>query len=246
MFAFEPSASWSTSPCAACCGGSIAPRLAPHPSQFMDNTPRFLVAAVLCAFAIYWYARRRDEASAPPPDPGVAVIDAGVAPGGPPPSGSPPGAAPAAVDATPRFRRIDPAARAALLARVAARQAGQPAPTTATPAPLPGHVDAKAALDSIMPLLPAFQDCYDETRAASQVVVRYALTLTGDADVGTVISDIELTGDAAFTADPTLATCLRETMLAIELPPMINGATASFQTSMMLVDDPDAPDAGAR
>jgi|JI10StandDraft_1071094.scaffolds.fasta_scaffold16874_7 hypothetical protein len=213
----------------------------------MDNTPRFLVAAVLCAFAIYWYARRRGEASAPPPDPGVAVVDAGAT-GAPPPG---PSGAPTAVDAgaAPRFRRIDPAARAALLARVAARQAGQPASTTATPAPLPGHVDAKAALESIMPLLPAFQDCYDETRAArtaSQVVVRYALTLTGDADVGTVISDIELTGDAAFTADPTLATCLRETMLAVELPPMINGATASFQTSMMLVDDPDAPDAGAR
>ncbi|MBL8621140.1 MAG: hypothetical protein JNK64_07540 [Myxococcales bacterium] len=219
----------------------------------MDNTPRFLVAAVLCAFAIYWYARRSREADAPPPDPGVAVIDAGVAPGAPPPGGSPPapapGPAPAAVDAAPRFRRIDPAARAALLARLAARKAGQPAPPAAAPAPLPGHVDATAVVDSIMPLLPAFQDCYDETRAARtapQVEVRYALTLVGDAEVGTVISDIELSGDAAFTADPTLATCLRETMLAIELPPMVNGATASFRTSMVIADDPDAPDAGPR
>lgn len=222
----------------------------------MDNTPRFLVAAVLCAFAIYWYARRRDEASAPPPDPGVAVIDAGATGAPPPgPSVAPPRAA-AVVDAgaAPRFRRIDPAGRAALLARLAARKPGQPAPPpTAAPAPppLPGHVDATAVVDSIMPILPAFQDCYDETRAARtapQVEVRYALTLVGDADVGTVISDIELSGDAAFTADPTLATCLRETMLAIELPPMINGATASFRTSMVIADDPDAParDAGPR
>ncbi len=218
----------------------------------MDNTPRFLVAAVLCAFAIYWYARRRDEASKPPPDPGVAVVDGGMATGAPPPGPSvaPPSAA-AAVDAgaAPRFRRIDPAALAALLARLAARKAGQPAPTTATPAPLPGHVDATAVLDGILPILPAFQDCYDETRAArtaAQVEVRYALTLVGDAEVGTVISEIELTGDAAFTADPTLATCLRETMQAIELPPMINGATASFRTSMVIADDPAAPDAGAR
>ena len=89
----------------------------------MDNTPRFLVAAVLCAFAIYWYARRRDEASAPPPDSGVAVFDAGATGASPPgPSVAPPSAA-SAVDAgaAPRFRRIDPAARAALLAREAAR-----------------------------------------------------------------------------------------------------------------------------
>lgn len=221
----------------------------------MDNTPRFLVAAVLCAFAIYWYARRRDEASKPPPDPGVAVVDGGMATGAPPPGPSvaPPSAA-AAVDAgeAPRFRRIDAARRAALLARVAARKAGQPAPpptAAPAPAPLPGHVDATAVLDSILPILPAFQDCYDETRAARtapQVEVRYALTLVGDAEVGTVISEIELTGDAAFTADPTLATCLRETMQAIELPPMINGATASFRTSMVIADDPAAPDAGAR
>lgn len=66
----------------------------------MDNTPRFLVAAVLCAFAIYWYARRSREADAPPPDPGVAAIDAGAPTAAPPPGPSvaPPSAA-AAVDA---------------------------------------------------------------------------------------------------------------------------------------------------
>ena len=50
----------------------------------------------------------------------------------------------------------------------------------------------------------------------------------------------------ALFARGYIESAMRETMLAVELPPMINGATASFQTSMMLVDDPDAPDAGAR
>lgn len=209
------------------------------PARVMTNTLRFAMAALLCAFAVWWYLRRAREEERAAAE--IAALTAAEAaqPAAPPA----PAAAPSPTAAPPTgFRRIDPPARAALLARLAARRAGQPAPAPAAP-PLPGAVDPAAVLDSIMPLVPALQDCYDETRArrtATKVAVGFDLTLEGDAEVGTLITDIKLTGDAAFDADPALGTCLRETMLAVELPPLAQGSSAFVRTTMELLDDPAA------
>lgn len=208
----------------------------------MNHTLRFAFAAVLCAFAVWWYLRRTAHRTPPPPVDSPAAVDAQA--GSPRPPDMPP---PSPDDAPPRFRPIDPPRRRALLDRMAAARAareGGPVvpftPSAADPAPLPGRLDSDDLLAGIMPLVPSLRACYDETRArrtATSVRVQFKLHLVGDPDLGTLIESAELDGDAAFSADPDLATCLRETLLAVELPPMIGGTTADFTTSMVLTDD---------
>ncbi len=217
----------------------------------MNHTLRFAVAAVLCALAVWWYLRRTERASPPVPPP-VATLDAGAvsAPDSPPPLPHPP----APSDDAPRFRSIDPTRRRAILSRMAAARAARargtavPAAAAADPAPLPGTVDADAVLDSFLPLIPSFKDCYARRAnpAVTSLRVELSLSLVGDPDVGTLVDSIAVDGDAAFRADPDLATCLRETALAIELPPMSGNTAAAFRTVLVLADDePPAADQAA-
>ena len=214
----------------------------------MNHTLRFAVAAVLCALAVWWYLRRTERASPPVPPP-VATLDAGAvsAPAAAPPS-------PASTDTAPRFRSIDPTRRRAILSRMAAARAARargtavPAAAAADPAPLPGTVDADAVLDSFLPLIPSFKDCYARRAnpAVTSLRVELSLSLVGDPDVGTLVDAIAVDGDAAVRADPDLATCLRETALAIELPPMSGDTAAAFRTVLVLADDePPAADQAA-
>lgn len=216
----------------------------------MKHTARFVFAAVLCAFAVWWYLRRsRESRPTPPPAPAATATGSAAPPASPPTAGSAV-PAPAAPAEPPRFRRIDPAARQALLDRLAARRAGSAtAGSGSAPAasPLPGQLLVDSVQEALMPLIPAFQDCYDETRdkrTATSVSVEYNLALVGDPEVGTLIDDIQLDGDDAFRADPEFATCLRETMLAIELPPLDQSTRAHLRTTLLFADEEPAPDAG--
>ncbi len=101
-------------------------------------------------------------------------------------------------------------------------------------------------MQGIVALMPAFKDCYAEGRDARtvpRVQVTFAIHVIGEPDVGTVIDAAELDGDEAFRADPELATCLRETMLAVELPPLAGASAVAFKTRMILADEEpdDAP-----
>jgi hypothetical protein len=208
--------------------------------------------AVAAALAAWWLLQRGDGSARPedpqrPREAARRAIDAG------PVVAAPPSMVPAAVG----YRRLDPAARRALRERIArARSLGQAsvaAAETAAPPPLPGTLEADQVLQGILPLVPALKDCYREGRAArsvSRVRVRFSLQLVGEPDVGTLIDAVELDGDEAFRADRDLQTCLRETLLAVELPPLSGGSSAAFVTTLVLADDPPAtaadtgPDAG--
>ncbi|MEZ4400438.1 MAG: hypothetical protein R3B06_10490 [Kofleriaceae bacterium] len=186
----------------------------------MTHALRFAVAALLCSFAVWWYLRSRDDARTP------TVADA------PPPSAATIPAGP------PRYRPLAPAARAALLAQLDPAHPGAAAPAAPTPAPLAGQVDATAPADSVAAVAPALQACYQQTRASrstDRVQVDLTARLVGGA-AGTVIVDAALTGDAPFTADLELGPCLQAALLAIELPPMINGTAATAAVRLTLAD----------
>lgn len=130
-----------------------------------------------------------------------------------------------------------------------ARTAGRTSPPAGelpAPAPLPGTLAADQVLQGFLPLMPALKDCYDDGRAARTVThvrVTFAIHLVGEPEVGTLIDALELAGDEAFRADPELATCLRETLLAVELPPLSGGSTADFKTTLVLADEEPPADA---
>jgi len=211
----------------------------------MNHTMRFAFAALCCTFAVWWYLRRSAENDARP-RPAPEVVDAGAV------AGALDAAAPvvdaSAAPAEARFRRIDPSRRRGILEQLAARAAGTAAPAGSTAlAPLPGRLEPDQIMAGLMPLLPALRDCVDvgrDHRTVTAMKIRFELELVGDADIGTLVDVVKLDGDPAFQADTTLQTCLRETLLAVELPPLASGTRASFVTTLTFDDDDSSEAAG--
>jgi hypothetical protein len=153
-----------------------------------------------------------------------------------------------------RYRVIDADARLALLNRIAAareaRQAGKPAPATAAPSAedppaLDGILTTDQILDGIMPLMPLFKECYQgglDRRTIAAGKVTFKMHLVGEPDIGTLVDHATLEGDPAFLADAELSTCLHETMMSIELPPMSQGAEIDVTTAMQFSPDGEPPE----
>lgn len=81
---------------------------------------------------------------------------------------------------------------------------------------------------AIVQMRPLLAECYAAAydhlpRAPGTLEVN--LHLSGEPNLGTLVEDVELGGDAALAQDPELSECVRETLFALELPPMTEGGT---------------------
>jgi RNA polymerase sigma factor (sigma-70 family) len=99
--------------------------------------------------------------------------------------------------------------------------------TRAVAMPPRGTPLSKATLRyAIVQMRPLLAECYNA--ALDQLphepsTLDVALRLSGEPDYGTLVEDVTLTGPIAQNAD--LAECVRETLFALELPPMTEGGT---------------------
>ena len=95
--------------------------------------------------------------------------------------------------------------------------------TTAVPVPAPGTPLSKSTLRyAIVQMRPLLAECFEHvTHPAGSLDV--VLRLSGEANLGTLVEDVTL--DGAFVQDAELSECVRETLFALELPPMKEGGT---------------------
>ncbi len=220
------------------------------------------VAAALVAVAVYeGHARlsnRHGQVEARPGD--VAVASADQAP-----TVTAPTAVARETVTAPR-RLPDAAARAELRGAIARARAvreardrmpaGGPAATSGARATadrepperdLPrGSMNPDEIRTAVREVIPMLAECYTmaapAVHAGGNVVI--AMTVSGEPDVGTAIDDAALDdGDPHMLADPDFAECLRETLLAVEMPPLTTGGRVEIRYPFMFSDgDPDDPD----
>ena len=74
--------------------------------------------------------------------------------------------------------------------------------------------------------------------------MKFKLSISGAADIGSVIDQVTVDGDPAFLADADLAECFQQTMLSIELPPLAGGD--HFVSTAVTMEFSPAPDAAQR
>lgn len=99
----------------------------------------------------------------------------------------------------------------------------------AVPVPPPGTPLSKSTLRyAIVQMRPLLAECYAASldhlpheRGTLEVV----LHLSGEPDLGTLVEDVELGGDQPLAQDRELSECVRETLFALELPPMTEAGT---------------------
>jgi RNA polymerase sigma factor (sigma-70 family) len=151
-------------------------------------------------------------------------------------------ATPAPAPAT-GIRRLDPQARAQLVARITearhrreqavAPAATAPAAASAAPAlpALPTTLSKDDIRLGIRAVLPFLAECYDEAaprlpKRDGQLVVK--MMLKGEPDVGTVIDAHTIEGDDFLVADAELTACWRESLMSIEMPPLAAGGEVEY------------------
>lgn len=98
---------------------------------------------------------------------------------------------------------------------------------TAVPVPPPGTPLSKTTLRyAIVQMRPLLAECYNaalDRLPHEPSTLEVALRLSGEPDFGTLVEDVTLSGPIAQNAD--LSECVRETLFALELPPMTEGGT---------------------
>ena len=159
-------------------------------------------------------------------------------------------AAPGDPDAPARIRTIDADQRLALMDRIAkaraARTAGKPVVPErdpSDPAPLPGTLSVDQVAQAVMDVHGLLLECWStavDDLAIKDGKVTVALKLVGEPEVGTLIESSDVTGDAHMLAHAELATCIRETTMAIELPPLAEGSVLEFTVPMWFSSPADA------
>jgi RNA polymerase sigma factor (sigma-70 family) len=92
-----------------------------------------------------------------------------------------------------------------------------PAPKPRKPGPLGKH-DLRAAIHSVQPLLAECYRAAEPSLARKDGTINVVIRLEGEPDVGTVVTDAKVGGDAHLVDAGDLAECFRETLLSIEMP----------------------------
>lgn len=101
-------------------------------------------------------------------------------------------------------------------------------PADPPPRPPNGPLSKTTIRYAIRGMQPFLLECVSASRARGHDLhgtLAVSLRLTGEPDLGTLVETVELGGDALARADHELVTCLRETLLALELAPMQEAGT---------------------
>jgi hypothetical protein len=161
-----------------------------------------------------------------------------------------PGSAAEDPDAPARIRTIDADQRLALLDRIAkaraARVAGKPVVPereAGDPPPLDGSLTIDQVAEAMKDVQGLLLECW--TTSLDELPIKdgkvtVKLSLVGEPEVGTLIESSDLTGDDHMLAHAELSTCIRETAMAIELPPLAEGRALELTVPMWFSSPPDA------
>ncbi len=94
---------------------------------------------------------------------------------------------------------------------------------TTTPPPDPSTLGKATMRHAIRDVQPLLVECYTEAfdrLPRKDGVLEVRLTLVGEPGLATIVDEVELGGDAHLTGDTAFGECMRETLYAIEMPPM--------------------------
>ena len=167
-------------------------------------------------------------------------------------------------------RRISPAARAELLAKIRDARSRRPAPpasstappsSTTTPAVAPGQTMDQYVLAAVQEIMPLLKECYLEglervPSMAGKIVLDFEIE--GEPGIGGLVGESTIASESTIT-DAAVRECFRETISAIEIDPPDLGVTHQMRTAIELSPDgepasgidsslirgPDAPRGGA-
>jgi hypothetical protein len=171
----------------------------------------FVVAALAL---LLWFVLHRDASAVPTRTQSHA---APVMPGG---GGS--AAAPAGPVA--HVTRLAPDERRQVADRIAAAHSARVRPEL--PPPDPASSLKESLRHAVRDVIPYLTDCFEKaipTLPGPHVTVTAKMTLTGDADIGTLIDAHELVDDEGNPLPRAFDECLRTTLQSLELPPLAEG-----------------------
>jgi hypothetical protein len=220
-----------------------------------------IVLAVLIAVLVWWRrgdgARGGDASAKAPPHGVTANADGAPAetpkpPDGPGGSGATPAAAPrsgARSALAPEARaKLEAALAAARARRAAAAPAPAPAPTAPSPAPASSKLpmEDKTGDDSawehrqFQVMQEMLGECYElglveDPALAGKVMLLY--TISGEPDIGGLVSDIRFDEGGTTIGQATMRECMAESLYALELDPPPEGVSVSRQVTLELEPD---------
>ncbi len=94
---------------------------------------------------------------------------------------------------------------------------------------VPSHAQTEPIRIAIREMIPHLAECYEAARPTlgdDEITVKAELTLTGDADIGTLVDAERLIDGAGNPLPPAFDDCVRSTLQLIVLPPLPIGDTA--------------------
>ncbi|HEY5936093.1 MAG TPA: hypothetical protein VIU61_15695, partial [Kofleriaceae bacterium] len=145
-------------------------------------------------------------------------------------------------------RRISPAAREELLAKIReARSRPKPSPAASTapsstgaPAIAPGQTMEEYVLAAFEDIMPLLKECYAEgldripTLPAGNIVLDFKIE--GEPGIGGVIGESTIAKESTLT-DPGVRECIQETVNSIEIVPPDRGVTHHMRTALEMRPD---------
>lgn len=203
------------------------------------------VAAALVVLALWWRGRTPASQPAAAPDTSLLPAETGVATEGraTAPISSPP--------APPPRTRLTPAARAdleAALAQARARRTRSPVTRPALPEPAPTKLELRDRTGGqrdwerrqLGVLNELLGECYDLGRAEDPALagtVMLLFTVSGEPEVGGLVSDVHFDEGGTSIAQPTMRECMQNALYALELDPPPEGISVSRQLTLELAPD---------
>lgn len=205
-----------------------------------------IVLAVLVVSAVSWFILRTPDGPT-----AVAAREAGTgsaAAVGDASAAGAPSTVPRPVTKTSRIGKERRAALAEMIRRAnEARRSGAAsasAPTGGT-TPVP-TVDAESDAtivrttmkDAMRELIPFLAECYSADENLPPLVEVVAdMTLTGDPDIGTIADANSVVAKDGSALPASFTTCLRDTLVEIEMPPLSEGGSVKVHYPFTFADD---------
>ena len=189
----------------------------------MQRRSRILVSVLLVAVLVSWrWPRKMRPLHRPSSATEVASRPAHTeGPAGPAESEA--GAATPVPGGPAGVQRLDPARRKQLGAEIAAaiaRRATRSTGVLAEPPLIPLEQVGKPLQDGLRAAIPLLATCYEGTGSARASTAMARMTMVSDPELGTVIDTNAITQADGGPLATQLDACLRDTIDALELPPL--------------------------
>jgi hypothetical protein len=212
-------------------------------TTYARPTPLLFVGLVIGGILLAWFVLRVPAAPPAAGTSSVAKTDSGSAASAP---SAPPVAKFKPVD---KVRRITKEERAALAGQIENAQKARDMAARGTRAEKEGlpqleagsdeqivKTTMKAAMHEVIPML---TECYSSggSNLPKMMDVVADLTLTGDADIGTVVDANSLKNKDGTPVNAEFEACVRDTLVTLEMPPLSEGGVVQVTYPFVFAAD---------